>query len=155
MIKKYQKPSYIQLDEMLARFEALKNFPPPRKGWIRAIRNALGMSGRQLGERLRVSKMRVADLEKAEAEGTTTLKSLRRAAEALDCVLVYILVPHTSLNATVQKQAKKKAKDLVARASHTMALEDQALSEIEQEKALETATASVVYELPRNLWDKD
>ena len=87
MVKKYQKTALEQLDTGLNRFAPLRDVLPPRKGWIRAIRDALGMSGRQLGKRVGVSKMRIADMERAEATDATTLKTLRRAAEAMDCVL--------------------------------------------------------------------
>lgn len=55
-----------------------------------------------------------------------TLRSLRKAAEALDCRLVYALVPQDgSLQALVQKQALHKAKEIVSAVDHTMQLESQ------------------------------
>lgn len=98
MLKKYQKSALEQLDATLAQFAWLRNLQPPRMGWIRAIRDALGMSGRQPGKRMDVGKMWVGDMERLEATGATTLKTLRRAAEAMDCVLVYALVPKTTLS---------------------------------------------------------
>ena len=111
------------------------------------------MSGRHLASRLGVSKMRVADMERAEVTGATSLKTLRRAAEAMDCVLVYALVPKTSLKETLQKQTRQKARQDTARAAHTMALEDQALSRDETDKATEIAAASLLAKMPRTLWD--
>jgi predicted DNA-binding mobile mystery protein A len=153
MVKKYQKSALEQLDASLAQFAPLRNVPPPRKGWIRAIRDALGMSGRQLGKRLGVSKMWVADMERLEATGATTLKTLRRAAEAMDCELVYAFVPKTTLKETLQKQARQKVRQDMARASHTMALEDQALTQDEIGKATETAAASLIDKIPKTFWD--
>jgi predicted DNA-binding mobile mystery protein A len=153
MAKKYQKSALEQLDTGLIRFAPLREVPPPRNGWIRAIRDALGMSGRQLGSRLGVSKMRVADMEQAEVAGATSLKTLRRAAEAMDCVLVYALVPKNSLKETLRKQARHKARQVTARASHTMGLEDQALTREESGKALEIATESLLAKMPKTLWD--
>lgn len=153
MIKKYQKSALEQLDASLARFAVLRDVSLPRKGWIRAIREALGMSGRHLASRLGVSKMRIADMERAEVTGATSLKTLRRAAEAMDCVLVYALVPKTTLDDTLQKQARQKARQDTARASHTMALEDQALSRDDTGKATEIAAASLLAKMPRTLWD--
>ena len=127
--------------------------PPPQKGWIKAVREALGMSGQQLGKRLGVSKMRVATMEQAEVTDATTLKTLRRAAEALDCVLVYALVPRTSLKQTLQKQARREAEHDMARASRTMALEDQALARDEVGKTVETAAAALLDKMPKSLWD--
>ena len=153
MAKKYQKSALEQLDATLIRFASLRDTSPPRRGWIRAIRQALGMSGRHLASRLGVSKMRVADMERAEVTGATSLKTLRRAAEAMDCVLVYVLVPKTSLKETLQKQVRQKAGQDMARASHTMAWEDQALSHDDTGKATEIATASLLAKMPRTLWD--
>ena len=153
MVKKYQKTALEQLDATLSRFASLRDVPPPRKGWIRAIRDALGMSGRQLGHRMGVSKMWVGDMERLEATGATTLKTLRRAAEAMDCVLVYAIVPKTTLKETLLKQARQKIRQDMARASHTMALEDQSLSQDEAAKATETAAASLLDKIPKTFWD--
>lgn len=153
MVKKYQKTALEQLDASLAQFAPLRNLQPPKKGWIRAIRDALGMSGRQLGKRMDVSKMWVGDMERLEATGATSLKTLRRAAEAMDCVLVYALVPKTTLKDTLLKQARHKVRQDITRASHTMALEDQSLSQDEVGKATETAAASLLHKLPKTFWD--
>ncbi|BAV34954.1 DNA-binding protein [Sulfuricaulis limicola] len=153
MVKKYQKTALEQLDASLVRFAPLRDLPPPKKGWIRAIRDALGMSGRQLGRRMGVSKMWVGDMERLEASGATTLKTLRRAAEAMDCMLVYAIVPKTTLKDTLLKQARQKVRQDLARASHTMALEDQALAKDEAAKATEAAAASLLHKLPKTFWD--
>jgi len=153
MAKRYQKTALDQLDASLIQFAPLRDVLPPRNGWIRAIRDALGMSGRQLGKRLGVSKMRVADMERAESMSATTLKTLRRAAEAMDCVLVYALVPKTSLKETLRKQARQKARQDTARVSHTMGLEDQALVKKERDKAMGIATESLLDKMPKTLWD--
>ena len=153
MVKKYQKTALEQLDASLAQFAPLRHLQPPKKGWIRAIRDALGMSGRQLGRRMGVSKMWVGDMERLEASGATSLKTLRRAAEAMDCVLVYALVPKTTLKEALLKQARQKVRQDMARASHTMALEDQALAKDEAAKATETAAASLLDKIPKTFWD--
>lgn len=153
MPRKYQKSALNQLDASLLPYTALRDVSPPRKGWIKAIRDALGMSGQQLGKRLGVTRMRVAAMEQAEVTGATTLKTLRRAAEAMDCVLVYALVPRTSLKESLQKQARRKAEQDMARASRTMALEDQALTRDEVGKTVETAAAALLDKMPRSLWD--
>jgi predicted DNA-binding mobile mystery protein A len=77
----------------------------PPYGWVRAIREALGMTPQRLATRMGVTRPRVNMLEKAELSGATTLKSLRQAAEAMDCVLVYAIVPRTSLDEILREQA--------------------------------------------------
>ena len=142
-----------QLDETLARFAGLKSLSPP-KGWIRAIREALGMSGRQFAARLGVSPPRVTALEREEVGGGVSLKTLRQAAEALDCVLVYTLVPRSSLAETVTAQAEKVAARRQARVSHSMLLEAQQLSPEEERKNLAAAVEELTRTLPKDLWDE-
>jgi predicted DNA-binding mobile mystery protein A len=101
-------------------------FKAPPKGWIRAIRNALGMSSQQLARRASVrSSQSIDDWEKAEANDSIQLKTLRRAAEAMDCILIYALVPKTSLEDAVRSRARKIAMRDLGRVAHTMKLEDQ------------------------------
>ena len=152
MVKKYQKSALEQLDATLAQYARLRNLQPPKKGWIRAIRDALGMSGRQLGKRMDVSKMWVGDMERLEATSATTLKTLRRAAEAMDCVLIYALIPKTTLKETLLKQARRKVRQDMTRTSHTMALEDQALTKDEIVKATEVSAAALLNKIPKTFW---
>jgi len=86
-------PGIEQLDSALAGFHAARSAPRPAQGWIRAIREALGVSSGELGRILGVSRQLPLQFEKAEAEDSITLKSLRSVANALDCDLVYALAP--------------------------------------------------------------
>ena len=112
-----------QLD---ARLAGVPREPPPRGGWIRAIRTALGMTMAQLGARLGVSAPGIADLEKREASETISLARLRAAADALGCDLVVTVVPRVPLAEMVRRQALEKAAQEHRRLLHTMALENQA-----------------------------
>lgn len=114
-----------RLDTRLLAIKPEDRFRPPPKGWVRAIREALGMTGVQFAARLRIRPQSVKALEKSEANGAMQLKTLRRAAEALDCTLVYTLVPNTSLNEVVRARARQIAQRDLARVTHTMKLEDQ------------------------------
>jgi predicted DNA-binding mobile mystery protein A len=86
-------PATDPLDSALAGFSAARAHPRPAQGWIRAIRQALGVSSGQLGRTLGVSRQLPLQFERAEAEDTITLRSLRAVANALDCDLVYALAP--------------------------------------------------------------
>ena len=114
-----------QLDERLLALKRQVSLPPPPKGWVRAIRDALGMTGAQLGQRLGVSAQTVDALEKSETAGTLQLKNLSRLAEAMNCTLVYALVPNTSLTRIVDERARQIAVHDLARVAHTMRLEAQ------------------------------
>ena len=92
------------LDVRLGRHEERVGRVPPI-GWIRPIREALGMSQYELGQRMGVSQPRVAQLERAEASGSIQLSTMRNAAAALGCSLWYVLVPDEPLELMVQRQA--------------------------------------------------
>jgi predicted DNA-binding mobile mystery protein A len=109
---------------------------PPHDGWVRAVREALGMSLADLASRMHVAESTVLRLERGEKAGTTQLDTLRRAAEALDCELVYALVPRTPLTEQVDAQAHRVASRSLAPVVHTMALEGQT--------APERATAALI-----------
>ena len=143
-----------QLQTTLARFHPLLDASIPSRGWIRAIRDALGMSGRQLAGRVGVSKQRASFIEKQELDGSATLKTLRKTAEALDCVFVYGFVPRISLEETVRRQAELVASKRLARASHTMSLEDQSLREKENQEILSGMIEELVDTQLKNLWDE-
>jgi len=117
-----------QLDETLNPVRQLHLAAPPKRGWTRALRTALGMSARQMAKRLNVSHQSYLEAEAREAKQTITLGQLRRMASALDCELLYAIVPRRSLVDTVQARAAEIAKERVTRVAHTMALEDQASS---------------------------
>jgi len=143
-----------QLDASLQRLKPLLDVTAPPKGWIRAIRNALGMTARQLANRLGVAQQAVARIEKEEPAGSVTIKTMRRIAECLDCVFVYGFVPRTSLEENVASQVKKVASQRLAQASQTMSLENQALSRRENERALSDLIDELIRTLPSNLWNK-
>ena len=139
------------------RFAALKpagEWARPAKGWVRAIRDALGMTAAQMATRLGVSQPRILALEQDEVRGALTLDTLSRAAQALDCTLVYALVPNQPLEAMIQNRAETIATARIASVDHTMRLENQGISR----KDLQTERERLVVELlrgnVRRLWDE-
>ena len=127
-----------QLDRALAPLRSAK-VPRPPKGWIRAIREALGLSSAELAERMKANRSLVVQQEKAEADDRITLKSLRAFANALDCDLVYAFVPRAGdLEQLVEARARATAKTNVLGVEHTMALENQASGNLEQAIVAET-----------------
>src|SRR5271155_1408279 len=99
-----------QLERSLAPFNNLKDLQRPQKGWVRAIRQATGVTMRELAQRMRQAPSRTSALEKSEAEYRIKLGSLRDAAEALGCQLVYALVPKSgSIQELAEQPARAKA----------------------------------------------
>lgn len=127
----------------------------PHGGWIRAIRDALGMTSRQLAQRMGLAQSRIVALEKAEANGATTLKSVREAAEALDCLFVYALVPKKPLDEIIRARARQKAHHQLAQVAHGMLLENQSLTLAQTEEELRRLTAEIMSEPLRHLWDDE
>jgi predicted DNA-binding mobile mystery protein A len=142
-----------QLEISLSKFKPLQSAPIPVRGWIRAIRDGLGMSGRQLAHRLGLSRQRTAFIEKQELDGSATLKTMHRVAEALDCVFVYGFIPKTGLEETVRRQARHYAARQLDRAHHTMSLEAQSLGQQENRAVLEDMMRELMDKPPKNFWD--
>jgi len=114
-----------QLDKRLSLLRHSESLARPPRGWIRAIREALGMTSKQLGVRIGVSQPRATKIEQAESNDTITLETLRRAAQAMDCKLVYAFIPRVSLKELVEERARSRARSMLEATSHSMALEDQ------------------------------
>jgi predicted DNA-binding mobile mystery protein A len=128
-----------QLDRALEPYRAARKELRPAKGWIRAIRQSLGISAGELARRLGTSRQLPLQMEKGEAEDRITLKSLRAAANALDCDLVYALVPRAeSMQGLIDNRVRSEAEKRVLAIEHSMALENQAVGRIDE--AVETET---------------
>jgi predicted DNA-binding mobile mystery protein A len=128
-----------QLDRSLESYKAAAKIPRPLKGWIRTIRQALGVSSGELARRLGTSRQFPLQLEKGEEEDRITLKSLRGVANALDCDLVYALVPRArSMQELIENRARAEAKKRVLGVEHSMALENQAAGRIDETVEEET-----------------
>lgn len=128
-----------QIDRALEPFAAAKDSPRPQKGWLRAVREATGITLRQMAARLKKAPSLVAKLEKSEAEYRITLGSLREAADALGCQLVYALVPKSgSIQELAEERARTKAAENVRAVEHSMALEDQAVGGVPEKIEEET-----------------
>jgi predicted DNA-binding mobile mystery protein A len=128
-----------QLDRTLKPFRAAAKNPRPQKGWLRAIREATGISASEVARTLKTSRQLPVQLEKAEAEDRITLKSLRAAANALGCELVYALVPKANtLHELVEERARVQAKKHVLGVEHSMALENQAVGRVDEAVEAET-----------------
>src|SRR5688572_30456840 len=119
-----------QLDRRFAEVRvSLKWMVPPAHGWIRAIRQALGMTTTQLAQRMDVTQPRIHELERAELNRGVTLKSLDRAAAAMGCRVVYMFVPEKPLEEILAGQADAVADQRLQQIEQTMRLEDQAVKD--------------------------
>jgi len=142
-----------QLDKRLQALRSLEGFARPPRGWVKAIREALGMTSAQLGKRLGVSQPRALAIEKAEVSGAITLDSLEQAAHALDCKLVYALVPRRSLEATIEQRATELADRKIKPTTHSMALEAQSVGAAEQQEQLMVLRKKLIEKSGSELWE--
>jgi predicted DNA-binding mobile mystery protein A len=124
MNSKFRQLRLSQLDRNL---QDVRTLPPrPTSGWIASVREALGITLGQIGKKIGSSRQAVQQLEKGEAMDRITLGALRRAAEAMDCELVYALVPKSGTFAELaERPVRDSAAQDVKRVVHTMVLEDQ------------------------------
>lgn len=139
-----------RLDERLAQFGPAERFRVPVRGWGRAVREALGMSTAQLAKRLGVRQPSVVNLEQSEQRGSIELATLRRIAAALDCTLVYALVPNKPLDTTIRERARAFLRRRRPPVEHSMLLEDQQV----RKKDGNVLVDDVIRETnPRLFWD--
>lgn len=144
-----------QLDQQFKEWQRVKYRPLPKKGWINLIRSAIGLSTRHLAKRAGVSQGQIVQFEQGELNETITLASLHKLAEAMDCHLVYGLIPKTSLDDIILQQAKKVAKNRVSRVSHSMTLEQQEVDEETQQQRITALTKELVQGPSKKIWAGD
>jgi predicted DNA-binding mobile mystery protein A len=142
-----------KLDNRLNLLQNVGGLARPPRGWIKAIREALGMTTAQLAKRLGVSQPRVLAIEKAESTGTLKLETLERAAQALDCRLVYALVPIKPLESMIEDRALALARKQLRATSHSMALEDQRVEKADEEEHLERLVRNLLGQSGSALWE--
>jgi predicted DNA-binding mobile mystery protein A len=148
------KDAIRHLDKRFVALRPLARAQRPPKGWLRAIRDALGMTTAQLGKRLGVSQPRIVELEQSEVSGSVTLNTLQRAAEALGCRLVYALVPDRPLSETVRERAELVAASRANAIAQTMRLEDQEVTDKAVVKELHRQQVERLLRRPARLWDE-
>jgi predicted DNA-binding mobile mystery protein A len=100
-----------------------------------------------------LSETSIRSAEKNEAKGTIQLNTLSKLADALDCEVIYALVPRTTLQRTVEQQAERMASDLVSRVANSMKLEDQGTSRAEELHSIDSMKAEIIRKLPPTFWD--
>ena len=148
------KLQFQQLNEKMLQLAGMKHVIIPPIGWIKAIRNGIGMSMEQLGKKLSITKQGVMDIEKREKEGAITIKSMQEIAKAIDMQFIYGFVPDAgSLDQMIEMRALEIAKTIVQRTSTTMKLEDQVNSKERIEKAIKERAAEIINKTPKILWD--
>jgi predicted DNA-binding mobile mystery protein A len=121
-----------QLVKTFTAFQQAGEIPRPRSGWFRAVREALGISQKQIAKTMHLAQQNIAAFEKAEAEDRITLGNLRRVADAMDCQLIYTIIPKPETFDELLQRPRQEATKRVNSVEHTMALEDQATGNVDE-----------------------
>lgn len=137
-----------QLDSQLNYFR--HHSVNPKEGWIKTIREALGMTQAQLAKKMGVSRARIAHIEKREKTHKLSMEVFVKAAKALNCDFQYFLVPKIPFEKMVKMEARKRAENIAAKLNNTMGLEQQQTSK----KFLNELTGDIARELEKSpkLW---
>ncbi|MBE0648034.1 MAG: mobile mystery protein A [Bacteroidales bacterium] len=151
---KKQKLILDQVERSLQSMSHLSDLIIPGSGWIHSIRQALGMSLRQLGKRMNITPQSVNEIETREKNGTVSINVLRQVASALNMKLVYGFIPKNgSLESMIEEKAAELAAMIVRRTSASMLLEDQENSEERLKKAIDEKITEIKQTMPKYLWD--
>lgn len=128
MKPEYREIRLKQLSRSLAAFEKSKTVTRPKRGWLRAVREALGLKLNDVGRIAKTTRQLILYYEKSESADRISLGSLRRIADAMDCELVYAIVPKSgTLAQLAERKARDEATQRVLSVEHSMALENQAV----------------------------
>lgn len=154
MQKLANKLTLEQIDKKIKQITPLSKLSIPSEGWIYTIRQALGISLKQLGNKMHITPAGVKEMEKRESNDSITIKSLKDFASALDLKFVYGFIPKNgSLEKMIEKRALEIAQQIVLKTSHTMALEDQQNNPVRIKKAIKDRAQQIKNEMPKFLWD--
>ena len=142
-----------QIDRKLKFFRELplEHRAPPRAGWIRTIRKALGMSGEVLAARLGVSQSAEVQFEKGERDKSISLQTLKKIANAFDADLVYAIVPRQPIRQILEEKAMEMANERVHPLAHSMNLESQGTDTARIESEAKELARKLI-ERPKDLW---
>jgi predicted DNA-binding mobile mystery protein A len=127
--KSFQSLRLKQLNEQLRPDQALQSVPCPTGGWLRAVRQALGLSLKSVAAELKISPQAIHQFEKSEAAGAISLRQLEAVAGAMGCRVIYALIPRHGTLADLANSADDRA---LRAAQHSMALEGQAIEHLEK-----------------------
>lgn len=144
-----------QIQEHLNQFSSLSKTSTPKKGWIKSIREALGIPRSILANQLGCSRNNIAAIEQREKKGTISLETLEKVAKAMNCKLVYCLVPLKPLDKQLKDQARFLAKKRIMRINHSMKLEQQGLTPKQLQKQEDDLIQELLQGNPKNLWVDD
>jgi predicted DNA-binding mobile mystery protein A len=145
------------IEKKLRAWTALRTDDVPRSGWIKAVRGALGITTRQLADRVGVEQSNITRLEEREPSGKVTLERLAKTANAMNCRLIYAIVPNdrfADLEAIIDERAQDLAQQLVRTAEHSMRLEKQGANDDDLAKDVDSLARQLISKMDSRIWGK-
>ena len=136
------------LDKKTSDLKSAKNIVPQSSGWIKTVREAIGMTVSQLAARLGVTQPRITKME--SNEDNLKLSTMKKAAEAMNCEFVYYFKPRTTFQNLVDEQAQKKAAEVLKTVNVNMALENH---EIAEDEAVKDFASDLINTKIKQIWD--
>ena len=136
------------LDKKTSGLKSANNIIPRGSGWINTVREAIGMTARQLAVRLGVTQPRITKME--SNENNLKLSTIKKIAEAMNCEFVYYFKPQTTFQNLVETQEKKKAAEILGTVNINMALEAQ---EISADDASKDFATDLINTKIKQIWD--
>ncbi len=111
---------------------AAQSIPQPVGGWLRTMRQTFSLTQATVAEKAGISQQAYAQFETGETSSTISLGRLRHAAAAMNCELVYFLIPRQVQAKSVAKRATGLEPNAVRSQSvvNFGALLDQAMGEL-------------------------
>ena len=149
-VKDTARKQYVRIVDRAA--EQLRNFHRPKDGWLALLRQALGMSGANVADRMDVSRNAIYQAERNEREGAITIAQMRKIAEAMDAEFVYAVIPKGCVEDVIRAQARRKAEARVRRASSHMALESQSLPREQTKRRIDDLAEQLIRDMPSDFW---
>jgi transcriptional regulator with XRE-family HTH domain len=93
MLRVMRERARLELERRVRPYRRARMQPRPKEGWLRAMRMAVGFPADRIAEAMRFSPRMVFQTERAEQKRKISLERLEQMARALECDLVYGLVP--------------------------------------------------------------
>ena len=146
------------MEKKLLPWKKLRTNRRPPCGWLKAVRGALGINIRQLAKRCGVHHSSILKIEKNEIQDKASIESLKKIANAMNCKLIYAIVPkkgYNSLEEIINYQAKFFAHKLIKQVDHTMKLEAQGTSSKEIKKQTKKLAKELTDKMDSRIWNKD
>ena len=136
------------LDKKTFDLKSAKNIVPQPSGWIKTVREAIGMTVSQLAARLGVTQPRITKME--SNEDNLKLSTMKKAAEAMNCEFVYYFKPRAAFQNLVDEQGQKEAAEVLKTVNVNMSLEDQ---EIAEDEAVKDFASDLINTKIKQIWD--